>query len=73
MTTVKELEKLIEQLCAELDQVYNSINTFVGTVPCYAHILSKLFDQRNTLVRKKKELEQQLIKLGGIPKPYHLD
>ena len=73
MTTIKELAKLIEQLCAELDQVYNSINTFVGTGPGYAHILGKLLDQRNALVRKKTKLEQQLIELGGTPKPYHLD
>ena len=73
MSTIKQLEKRIEQLCAELDQVYCSINTFVGTGDCYANILSKLLDQRNALVRKKKKLEQQLIELGGKPKPYRLD
>ena len=73
MSTVKDIEKRIEQLCAELDQVYNSINTFVGSGPCHAHILSKLFDQRNALVGKKAKLEQQLVELGGKPKPNHLD
>ena len=73
MSTTKQLEKRIEQICVELDQVYNSINTFVGTGACYAPILDKLFDQRNALVRKKKKLEQLLIQLGGKPKPYHLD
>ena len=72
MPTIKQLEKRIEQLCAELDQAYCSINTFVGTGTCNAHILDKLFDQRNALVRKKKQLEQQLIDLGVKPKPYHL-
>ena len=64
MSTTKQLEKRIEQLCTELDQVYCSINTFVGTGECYAPILSKLLDQRNALVRKKKKVEQQLIELG---------
>ena len=73
MKTIKQLEKLIDQLCAELDQIYNSISTFVGTGPCYRHILGKLLDQRNALVGKTAKLEQQLIELGGTPKPYHLD
>ena len=73
MSTTKQLEKLIEQTRVELDQVYNWINTFVGTGTCNAPILDKLLDQRNALVRKKKQLEKQLIDVGGTPKPYHLD